>query len=464
MRIGGWELSLNRANNTIKEVENKINKVLFQFGLMEVKNDYTATWAIEVAYKNNPDVYAIIQQMSGKTATIPSYIKRLKEKESYNKFLQYRGYQHKNNTHLLLETKAKSKAFDEEYLKNPLERPNILQTWNEFTQLFKTYLRLTGNVFIYTLRNEQKQPIAVYLMPSHKMKILIKSDAMNLTMESPILGYCLDDTTYTIPFAEDEIHHIKYPNPEWTIDAEQLIGHSPLKAAYVNVENQIEANAHIQRLFKSAGAIGVAYAEDGSNWGNEQAKQFSDAIKEMDGSGERMARIKAVSGKVGFTRMSLGNDEMDTWTALLWDRKTLCNVLGWQDELLNNDGKASLSSNEIEFARKIVIQDNILPDLQLLEEYFNQKYLPFFKGYENTKLFYDVSELPEMQDDIKTLMEWADKAPITPNEIRDLIKFEPLKNEGMDDIWVSRQKIRMDEAMITDDFFTPIDDEAKPKI
>lgn len=441
------------------EVVNKMNRLLFPVGFIDVTNDYTATWAVETAYKKNPDVYSIIQQMSSKTASIPLYIKKVKDKETYKKYKEYRRYQHKNTSHLLIETKAKQKAFEDDYLKMPLERPNPIMGWSEFLQLYKTYLRLTGNCFIYVLRNERNEPIATYILPSHKMKIIVKQNAFDLTLETPIAGYYLEHQMYQTPFTEDEVIHIKLPNPEWCNNAEQLYGLSPLRAGYVNIENQIEANAHIQRLFKSAGAIGVAYAEDGSNWGETQAKQFTDAIKEMDSSGERMARIKAVSGKVGFTRMSLGNDEMDTWTALNWDRKTICNLLGWQDELLNNDGTASLSSNEIEFARKIVIGDNIVPDLQLLEEAFNAKFIKDFKGYENAVMVWDVSELPEMQDDVKTLMEWAKEAPITLNEMRELIKYERLEQDGMDDIWINRSKVRLDEAMLTDDFFNKFEDE-----
>lgn len=460
-----WNLFGSRKPQQQTEVVNKLNQILFPTGFIDVKNDYTATWAVETAYKNNPDVYSIVQQMAMKTASIPYFVKKVKDKELYKKYQSYRGYQHKNTTHLLIENKAKQKAFEDDYLKMPLEKPNPLMGWSEFLQLYKTYLKLTGNAFIYILRNERNEPLAAYILPAHKMRIIVRQDAFDLTLESPIAGYYLEHQAYQTPFTEEEVIHIKLPNPEWQNNAEQLLGLSPLRSGYINIENQIEANKHIQRLFKSAGAIGVAYAEDGSNWGDTQAKQFTEAIKEMDSSGERMARIKAVSGKVGFAKMSLGNDEMNTWAALGWDRKTICNLLGWQDELLNNDGTSSLSSNEVEYARRIVIGDNIVPDLQLLEEAFNERFIKDFKGYENAVINWDVSELPEMQDDVKTLMEWAKDAPLTKNEVRELIKFERLENEGMDDIWVNRSLIRMDEAMLTDDFFNKFEDEqAKPTV
>jgi hypothetical protein len=92
----------------------------------------------------------------------------------------------------------------------------------------------------------------------------------------------------------------------------------------------------------------------------------------------------------------------------------------------------------------------------LFEEALNEKFIKDFKGYENYKIHFDVSELPEMQEDIKTLMEWAKDAPITLNEMRELLKYEPLQEEGMDDIWVSRTKIRLQEALIDVNFLANI--------
>jgi hypothetical protein len=172
-----------------------------------------------------------------------------------------------------------------------------------------------------------------------------------------------------------------------------------------------------------------------------------------------MAKISAVAKEIGFQRISLANDELQPWTALAWDRKVLCNVLGWPDELLNNDGKSGLGGSEAKEARKIALMDNVYPDLLVFQEALNRHFIQDFKGYENYALVFDISEMPEMQDDIQKLMEWAEKAPITFNEIREMIKFERLEEPGMDSVWINRSKIRLDEAMITDDFFAEVDDE-----
>ena len=441
-------------------VINKVNQLYFQnIGGGEVTIDYTNTWAIETAFMQNPDVYSVLMKMATKTSRVPYYCKKIKSDEAY------KSYQVKKHNFLpttmgvFNELKAQKNTFDNTtYKPLPIERPNPLMGWSEFWQLSKIYLRASGNVFWYILRNEQQKPIAIYVLPSHLMQILIKPDAFNLSLETPILGYQLLYSNTTIPFREDEVVHIKMPNPDWTFDARQLMGMSPLKSAYLNITNQIEANKHLSKMFRSSGAFGFIFAK-GEAMTPDQAQQFTERIKEMDLSKERMAKISGIAKEIGFQRVSLANDELEPWTALQWDRKTICNVLDWSDELMNNDGKASLSSNETNQARKIVLTDNILPDCLMFEEAFNKYFIPYFKGYENYKFCFDVSELPEMQDDIAKLVEWLEKSPVTFNEWRELIKFEPIKADGMDDVWISKSKIRIDEAMLTDTFLADMPNE-----
>jgi len=64
-----------------KTVVNKVNALYFQnIGGGEVTIDYKSTWAIETAFMQNPDVYAILTQMANKTSTVPYYCKKIKSR------------------------------------------------------------------------------------------------------------------------------------------------------------------------------------------------------------------------------------------------------------------------------------------------------------------------------------------------------------------------------------------------
>ena len=449
------KFSIDFGRKMKNDIVNKVNQLFFRnINGGDAQFDYTNTWAIETAFMQNPDVYAILMQMASKTSSIPRYCKEIASDEEYKSYLFQKKNLEATSFGLLREIKAQKKAFKQtKYKPLPLEKPNPMMGWSEFIQLYKIYLRATGNAFIYVLRNEQNKPIAIYILPSHLMQIKVKQNAFNLTLESPIYGYEMLYQTLSIPFLESEVIHIKLPNPTWSFDAAQLFGMSPLKAGIINIENQITANKHLQKMLKSSGAFGFIFAK-GEALTETQAEQFTERIKDMDMNKERMAKISGIGKEIGFQRISLTNEELEPWQSLSWDRKTICNILGWQDELMNNDGKASLSSNEVNFARKIVLTDNILPDLLLLEEALNEDFIKDFKGYENFKLCFDVSELPELQDNMKELNDWASTAPITLNEWRELLKFERLESDGMDDVWITRNKIRLDEAMLTDNFLS----------
>ena len=238
------------------------------------------------------------------------------------------------------------------------------------------------------------------------MRIYVKGDNYQFGNESPIAGYEMNISTgMSVPFAENEVIHIKTPNPVWDTQASQLYGFSPLKAAYYNVENVIQANKHLYKMFKSSGAFGFIFAK-GQTLDQSQAGQFRDRILEMDESKERLARISGIGMEVGFQRIALDNKALEVWNALTYDRKTICNVLGWSDVLLNTEGSAKLGGDEMGQVRKRVLVDTVLPQLELIEEALTQEFRTF-QGYENTCLVFDITEMPEVQQDIAKIVEWA---------------------------------------------------------
>ena len=69
-----------------------------------------------------------------------------------------------------------------------------------------------------------------------------------------------------------------------------------------------------------------------------------------------------------------------------------------------------------------------MPDLALIEDALNTEILKRFKGYENAVAYFDYSLLPEMQTDMKQMVDWLTIAlkdgVITRNEYRQALNYE----------------------------------------
>lgn len=431
------------SRNLTKYLGKSLNKYYInsftQVGDVNASFDFDKTWAIETAYAKNPDVFAIVNQMSSKTAQVPCYVKKIEDQNKLNKFKLNR----KNIT--LEHLRLKNKVFSDEYMPFPLDKPNPLYGWKHFIQLFSTYLNTTGDVFIYKHKNELDEIKGYYILPSNLMQIYVKGDNYEFSEQSPVAGYEMQTSIgKNVPFAEDEILHIKTPNPVWSTNAEQLYGFSPLKAAYYNVENVIQANKHLYKMFKSSGAFGFIFSK-GESLDPSQAEQFKDRIVEMDSSKDRLARIAGIGTEIGFQRIALSNKDMEPWNSLAFDRKTIANVLGWSDKLMNNDGKSTLGKDDLNDIRKRVLIDTIIPDLELLEEVLTEDFKENFKGYDNTMVCFDITEMPEVQDDVNKIVEWSSKSPLSINERRALINYEPNENEIADKPLVNVGIMTIDE-------------------
>jgi len=304
--------------------------------------------------------------------------------------------------HIALETKA----FADQSAPLPLKQPNPYQSWTEFGQLYKTFIRMTGNAYIYTPSVEDGMnagvPQALYLLPSHLVKIVVKEDVSFLGLENPVKEYMLIEGSLQSTFPAEDVIHIRYGNPNYSEDGSHLYGHSPLRALLKNIQSSNDAMELNAKTMKSGGAFGFIHGKNVPIT-EEQAQQLKQRLTEMNDDPSDLARIAGTSAEMGFTRISLTADELRPFDYLKFDMKQICNALGWSDNLMNNDdgGKHDKQLEE----RKRVVTDNIVPDLKLLTDALNESFLPRFKGYQNYCLEFDIMELPEMQDDAKELSE-----------------------------------------------------------
>ena len=440
---------------------NPYNEAFLQFtGGGYTRYDANAPTYINEGYNINPIVFSVIDQMSRKTASIPFYIRKVKDPGSLQKLRNLdnatKGVMtmQQQIRRILLEVKA----YEKSDLPFPMERPNANQSWKEFLALYKVFLKSTGNVYIYMLAPQDGAdagvPQQVYLLPSQFIKIVVKDKANFMMDENPVEGYMLINGNQYVTFPAENVIHVKYSNPNYDQNGAHLYGLSPLRAALKNIESGNEAlNLNIKTL-KSGGAFGFIHGKNNPIT-VEQAAEIKDRMLEMHTDPANLAKIGGVSAEIGFTRLSLTSDELKPFDYLSFDQKQICNVLGWDDLLLNNDAGAKYDNMA---QTKRVVTDNILPDLEMLAEALEEHFLPRFKGYESVEMIFDITELPEMQQDTAEMATWLnhalDRGVINRNEYRVAIKYMEVEEEVMNIFTVQNDVITLQEA-VDNDFNTP---------
>jgi phage portal protein BeeE len=441
-----------KRNNTNA---NKFNEAFFKLiGSEGSSYDANAPSYIRQGFNINPIVYSVISQMATKTSSVPYSIKKIESKKQKTKrdnlikATNYNLTPQQRVKKLLIE----SKAFSDEEMNMPLDKPNPLQSWNEFLELYKTFIKLIGNVYIYKLAPNEGANMgkvtAIYLLPSHLINIVLKQDANLLdSTESPIKEYKLISGSQFITFKESEITHIKYPNPNFDMDGSHLYGFAPIRAVLKNIESSNLALDLNIKTMKNGGAFGLIHSKGQTPLTSEQAKGLKDRLVEMDNDNSKLSKIAGVSAEIGFTRLSMTTDELKLFDYLKFDKQQIADCLSWE---VVSEGRGDFGGT-INQIRKQRVVDNIIPDLNLLQQAFNTDILPFFKGYENSELIFDYSELPEMQSDVNEMVTWIkasiETGLITRNEGRLFMNLTLSDNKSMDEITVNTDVLTLDQSL-----------------
>ena len=429
---------------------NKFNESIYKLvgGLTSTYNPTLETLLVK-GYGQNPDVNAIVNQMASKTTIVPYFIKKIEDEDSLKKLKSFPidlTFQQKQAVKKL---KLKAYKTDSEQ-KLPIDKPNPTQTWNDILFLYKVYLKVCGNVYLYKVMSEMGKPLQLYMLPAHWMQIVLKQNANLMTSETPVDYYIMQQGNQHVKFTEDSIIHIKRSNPFFNYNGGQLYGYSELMAAIRNISSSNAGIDNNSKTMLNSGVYGFIHAGDGATpLTHEQAKDLKSSLVDMDNSSEKLSNIAGASGKIGFTRISLTTDELKPFDYLSYDRRILANCLNWDINLLNEERSGTgFGVDGLIEARKRVIIDNISPDLNLLASYLNPQFIQLFKGYENSEIQWDISELPEMQTDMETMSKWVNSVPLTLNERREVFNYEEIDDEMMNEVYIPNGIININDVSI----------------
>jgi hypothetical protein len=436
------------------------NTNLFNQSIYKLVGGFTSSYnatletLIIKGYGENPDVNAIVNQQASKTTAVPYYVRKIDDTQAYKKLKKYPNnpsFQQK-----LSIGKLKLKAYDTDTEQPmPLERPNVNQSWNDIVFLFKVYLKVCGNVYLYKQTVSEGantgKPLQLYILPSHWMQIVLKKNASLLSVENPIDYYIMQQGNQLVRFEADSIIHIKRSNPFYDNSGSHLYGYSELMAAIRNISSSNSGIDNNLKTMLNSGVYGFIHAGTGGTpLTAEQGQSLKDRLVEMDDDTTRLSNIAGSSANLGFTRISLTTDELKPFEYLSYDRRTLSNCLNWNVDLLNEERSVSggFGVDTMIEARKRVVVDNIKPDLDLLAEYLNPYFIQKFKGYEDSVIEWDISELPEMQTDMELMSKWINLVPLTLNEKRVVFNYEEIEDEMMNEVYIPTGIVNLNDPSL----------------
>lgn len=396
---------------------------------------------ITEGYQKNAAIYSIINMITRNATMIPFKLYDVRSrslKKDYNALTSgtiTQGAVFKAST-------IKAQAFtevEENGLLDLLNRPNPHQTWSDFISNYIGFGKLTGNRYIYLVRDGKNRVREMYLLPSQHVEI-ISGDQFN-----PVKGYTVQyHKEKTIDYTPEEILHIKDFNPYHDFSGSHLYGQSPLRAGWQTLEINNEAVETTKKQMSQQSARGLLVAEDMDGISKAQAKALDYSMRQ---------KLKNSNGSIAMSNtpmkwVNFGLSPADLELIAQHDvsLKGLCNLYGVPVVLMNNT--ESSSYNNIKEAKSFLFQNAVNPEMIKLRDALNNTIVGDWGN--NLYLDFDFTVIPELQEDISEMVNQLDKAwYMTPNQKRKTLYLaEDTENEQMDRYFVPVNLMPMENMLM----------------
>lgn len=319
-----------------------------------------------------------------------------------------------------------------------LNKPNHFQNRFEFMMGWALFKYVTGNAIVYAPKLEagmnqgRVNKDGIFLMPAQNMEIVSN------TWRKPIAYYQFD-LNIREKIAASDVWHERFPSLNYE-DGRNFMGMSPIKTALNIINMQNAGMETASKLYKGGHPPGILSKEDET--GNTAAEQESAFRKKWKSKYQKDISIPVFTmGKIDYTQIGYSNlKDLEMLEMDKHGTRKLCNVLGVPSQLFN-DTEGSTYNNMLE-AKKAMFEDRIIPDLDQFWQGVNEKILPAYG--ERLKLKADYENIEALQEDkekkAKVYQIGMDVGAYSPNEFREKMGDEPIKDPAMDERYIAVNK------------------------
>jgi len=397
---------------------------------------YSTTAYIKDGYNGNSAVYTVVTALMQKFAQIPFYVYRVKKDTSLKQYKAISSLAF-NERAIMLKAAAMDEMPDNHPLSQLMAKPNSYQSDAEFRQMAMCFLKLTGLSGIYANKGVTGTNVqSLHILPSQWISLKPEANLMDFEKVyfSPMGAFYNE-------LPKDQVYLWKYANPDFQTDGSHLYGLSPLKAGLMDVKASNEASKQMAKMYENGGARGILTPKEIIT--KEQVSMFRDTITTWLTGSDNRGKIGGISAPVDFHNIGLDAVDMGLINGKNISDERIALIFGYPPELLKSDNKYD---NAINALRKLVT-NGIYSDLVSYRHIWNNWLLPMM-GY-NTGEYYvdfDITILPEMQEDMAKVVEQADKMWwISPNEKREMSKYDAIADPAMDKVYIPSNLVPIDD-------------------
>lgn len=313
-----------------------------------------------------------------------------------------------------------------------LNAPNPYMTRNEFFELAFTHLELTGDCFWAinrTGKNNKGQPQELWPLMPNMMQVV--PDAQKF-----IIGYIYTVNGVQIPFAPEDIIHIKYANP-----TDFRRGMSAVMAGARAIDTDAHAADYNRKFFYNSAQPDAVLQTD-NILDDEVYKRLTTEWSDKYGGTYNAHRTAILEDGLKYTPMALTQKDMDFLNSRNFNRDQILAMFGVPKSLigLNEDvNRAAAETAEYVFSK-----GRIRPKMMLLANRLTQDLAPQF----DERLIVSFTD-PVPEDKEFLLKEKAELVDIlkTKNEIRADNGDDTVK--GGDELYVPSTFIPVGQDMTT---------------
>lgn len=402
---------------------------IFTSSVTEVYPDINQTTAITKGFNSNTAVYSIVRKAAKKFGAVPRYV-------------EPKGQEGKEVDVL------------EGDLMDLLNRPNEYQGQDAFFSLLYAFYKVCGESFIWLNRGDTsvlgddnetlvevsdeiqmtKPVLEMFIVPANRM--IVVPDPENIY---GVFGYILESSV-RIPIRKTDIIHWKDINLNFdVVTKSHLRGWSGLASGYKSLEANNSATDATVRMNQNGGAKKVLANKTLAQQSPTQQSQLEKIMETKINNNDVKGAVSALQGDWSGIDLGMTSVDMDLLKGKMLSMQELCFLMGMPYEFFDSQ---VTYANKAE-AQKGWIINEIMPDCKQLDGEMSRVLLKAFRLEKTATICSDFDDLPELQEDKAKQAEWLMKAPVSSNEFREAIGYDPSDEEGTDDILIPSNMVKL---------------------